>query len=150
MVTGGKAGAAAVFAAAALGAVYTFWYHNPPSQFESVRPGYLGALAVGAWVGWTHLGSRLGKGFVNSVLVAVTATGFGLLYYLVLASIRATWLVYRYSSFQTMMELIEYINLKVVDGFYEYVYTQPPVIAALVVGAVIAGILSEWYSIIWK
>lgn len=148
MITGGKAGASAVMSAAALGAVYVFWYQNPASEFESTRAGYLGAMAIGAMVGWVHLGSRLGKGFFNSVLVAVTAAGFGLLYYLVLGAIRATFLVYRYSSFQTMMELLNYITKKVVDGFFEFM--QPEVIAALLIGSVIAGILSEWYSIIWK
>jgi len=147
MVTGGKAGAAAVMSAAALGAVFVFWYHNPPTQFESTRPGYLGAMAIGALVGWVHLGSRLGQGFFKSILVAVTAAAFGLLYYLVLSAIRATWLVYGYSSFETMMELFNYIVKKVVDGFYDYM--QPEVVIAMVLGSVIAGILSEWYNIIW-
>ncbi len=147
MVTGGKAGAAAVMSAAALGAVYVFWYQNPPTQFESTRAGYIGAMIIGAMVGWTHLGSRLGRGFIHSVLVALTAAAFGLLYYLVLAAIRATWLVYSYSSFETMMELLNYITKKVVDGFFEYM--QPEVAFALILGSVIAGILSEWYNIIW-
>lgn len=148
MVTGGKAGAAAVMSAAALGAVYTFWYHNPPSEFESTRVGYLGAMGIGFFVGWTHLGSRLGKGFFHSVLVALTAAAFGLLYYLAFAAVRATILVYNYSSFQTMMELLDYITAKMVDGFFEFM--QPEVIAAMALGSIIAGILSEWYNIIWK
>ncbi len=147
MVTGGKAGAAAVMSAAALGAVFVFWYHNPPTQFESTRPGYIAAMIIGAMVGWVHLGSRLGKGFFHSVLVALTAAAFGLLYYLVLAAIRATWLVYSYSSFETMMELFNYITAKVVDGFFDFM--QPEVVFALIFGAIIAGILSEWYNIIW-
>ena len=147
MVTGGKAGAATVMSAAALGAVYVFWYHNPPTEFESTRPGYLGAMIIGAFVGWTHLGSRLGKGFFHSILVAVTAGAFGLLYFLALASLRGIILKYRYSSYQTMMELLNDIVARSVDGFFEYM--QIEVVVALLMGAVIAGILSEWYNIIW-
>ncbi|MEM9320252.1 MAG: TrgA family protein [Pseudomonadota bacterium] len=105
--------------------------------------------ALGVWQGWTVMGKNVGRGFTaaigNGIRTSVGMIFFGLIYYAMRQMlIRSSDLWYNDFG----VAVVDALNL-----FIEYgldLANIPMALAALLVGGVVGGILTEIASRLWR
>jgi len=141
MLTAGRLIGAMCFAI--LGAYIAF--ATVPLFEEGRAPGFWYALCMlaGAWAGWAIVGSRSGKGYSSSVGVSLTGVvaGFWILFILsgydmIQKSMRR--------SYDGPVEAV--INVFEILGEYALQFATVDVVTVLVVGALAAGMFTEFFA----
>jgi hypothetical protein len=149
MPSGAKLMAAILFALAMVGAVYLSAYHDQSIGETRNRLFGLAAL-LGAFCGWTMLGTRLGQGFVKTAgrsLAVMVLSGFWFFAILAARSVMIPMLN-QVRLYPEPMDAIEALTTRFVN--YMSYAGDINVLLAAFVGALIAGALSEYFRMIWN
>jgi hypothetical protein len=149
MPSGARLMAAILLALAMMGGVYLAAYHDP--ELAESRNSLFGlAAGLGAFCGWTMLGSRLGNGFLKTAgwsMAVMTLTGF--------------WFLFILAARQAMLPMLNMVRLypdpldafeALISRFMGYVgyIADVQVLLAAFLGALIAGAISEYCRMIWN
>lgn len=142
MLTAGRLIGAGCFAV--LGAYIA--YNTGPLFEEGQRPSFWYALCMlaGAWAGWAIVGSRSGKGYSASVgvsLTGVVAQSFWILF--ILSGYEMIGKSMR-RSYDGPVEAV--INVFEMLGEYLLQFATVDVLTILVVGALAAGMFTEFFA----
>jgi len=106
------------------------------------------ALPVAAVAGWRECGARAGKGAVTSVLAAIRSAIYMVIgSALVLAVIQMFKLAWRRHYEAPTEAVVDIIALAI--GFARPL-AQAPIVATLLAGAILTGLLAEWAGRRWR
>ena len=112
-------------------------------------PAIIAAAVIGIMAGWSQLGRNLGRDFMSAGLFGVGAAFVALLFFALVYGFRSAWITHVGVGFDAAIDVIGHIldtGVKVVQSFI----ASPRTMMALIVGSVIAGVLSEFCNRIWK
>ncbi|MEM7524653.1 MAG: TrgA family protein [Pseudomonadota bacterium] len=147
-MTGGRLAAGFFMGLAMLGAMVTYL---DEAGFEKIEwpPALLAAAIIGFVTGWSQLGGALGRDFMESGAFGVGAAIIGLVFFAMLYGMRSAYITHTTVQFNQAIDVIAHIldvGIKVISA----IIASKKTMAAFVVGALITGILSEYFHRIWR
>jgi hypothetical protein len=148
MPTGGRLAAGILMMLAMVGAMVTYL---DDAGFEPVgwQQPLIAAAVIGFWAGWSQLGQSLGREFMHSGLFGVGAGLTALIFFALVYGLRSAYITHAGVQFSAAIDVVAHI-LTVGVKVIETTIASPRTVAALVVGSVIAGIISEYCNRIWR
>lgn len=148
MPSGARLMSAILLALAMIGAVYLAAYHDP--GLATARERLYGlAAGVGAVLGWTMLGRRLGQGFAKTAGWSLSTMAVAGVWFFAILAIRSVWISlmagqHRGRPVQALEALVQQFFIFAGHA------ADIRVLLAAAVGALIAGAMSEYARMIWN
>lgn len=146
--TGGRLVASVTMMLAMTGAMVTFLEDAGFFKPDWAMP-ILAAAIIGAMAGWTQLGRNLGRDFFQAGLFGVGAAMVALVFFALVYGFRSAWITHASVGFDAAIQVIQHIletGIRVVESALASSRTM----AALIVGSLVSGIISEYCDRIWK
>lgn len=148
MPTGGKLAAGLLMMFAMVGGMITYLDDAGYQPELWVQP-ILAAGFVGFWAGWSQLGPKLGREFIQAGLFGIGAGMIALVFFAMLYGFRSAYITHTGVQFQTAIDVVAHI-MDVGMTVIQSTLTSTRTVAALVMGCLCTGIISEYFHRIWK
>lgn len=149
MPSGARLMSGVMMALAMMGAIWLAAFHDPTIGLHARNQALMLGAAAGLFFGWTMLGRRLGRGFPRAMgwsLSTMLVTGFW--FFAILAARTTTLSAFAGQHRGRPVQALEAL----VEQFFIYAQyaTDPRVVVAAAVGALVAGAMGEYARMIWN
>ncbi|MEM7545753.1 MAG: TrgA family protein [Pseudomonadota bacterium] len=148
MPTGGKLAAGILMMFAMAGGMITYLDDAGFEQTGWAQP-IIAAGLVGFWAGWSQLGTNLGREFLHSGVFAIGSGMVALVFFALIYGLRSAYITHSGVQFAAAIDVIAHI-LDVGITVIQTTVASKRTLAALVIGCLISGIVSEYCHRIWK
>ncbi len=148
MPTGGRLVAGILMMLAMLGGMVTY-LDDAGFEPSGWQQPLVAAAFIGFWAGWSQLGPYLGREFFHSGLFAIGAGTTALIFFALIYGIRSAYITHTGVQFDSAVDVIAHI-LKISITAVQSTLSSPRTVAALLVGCLISGIISEYFNRIWR
>ena len=146
--TGGRLAATFTMMLAMVGAMVTYLEDAAFFEPDWVMP-IIAAAVIGAMAGWSQLGRNLGRDLFQSGLFGVGAALVALVFFALVYGFRSAWITHVSVGFDAAIQVVAHIldtGIKVI----QWAIASRRTMAALIIGSLCSGIISEYCNRIWK